>query len=101
MPKENDYTLEQALTAQKALRDAAGAEDEVFDLADVIGMASDEIEMLMDQGKTADQIAALIQKATGKPATGKDVEEHYVGPEERGSWNDDEEDDIRDDKDRR
>jgi hypothetical protein len=87
----SDYTLAEALAAQKALRDAAGAEEETFELADVIGMASDEIEMLMDQGKTVDQIAAIIQKATGKPATGADVEEHYVGPEERDSWQDDDE----------
>ena len=87
---------------QKALREAAGAKEETFELADVIGMASDEIEMLMEQGKTADQIAALIQKATGKPVTGGDVEEHYVGPDDRDGWHDDDDDDDRDDdKDRR
>jgi hypothetical protein len=94
----SDYTLAEALAAQKALRDAAGAEEETFDLADVIGMASEEIEMLMEQGKTADQIAAIIQKATGKPATGADVEEHYAGPEERYSWQDDDEDDDKADR---
>lgn len=91
----SDYTLTEALAAQKALRDAAGAEEETFELADVIGMASDEIEMLMDQGKTPDQIAAIIQKATGKPATGRDVEEHYVGPDERHAWDDDDDDDDK------
>jgi hypothetical protein len=89
MARDNEYTLQETLAAQQALREAAGAKEEIFELADVIGMASEEIEMLLDQGKTHDQIAAMIQKATGKPATGKDVEEHYVGPEDREGWDDD------------
>ncbi len=88
---EETYTLSEALAARKALREASGAAEETFDLADLIGMASDEIEMLMEQGKSADEIAAMIQSSTGKPVTGKDVEEHYIGPEERDSWDDDDE----------
>jgi hypothetical protein len=49
---ENTFSLAEALAAQKALRDAAGAEEEVFDLSDVIGMVSEEIDMLKDQGKS-------------------------------------------------
>ncbi|MGB0084343.1 MAG: hypothetical protein WBP94_03065 [Rhodomicrobiaceae bacterium] len=98
MTNDATFTLAEALAAQKALRDAAGAKEEVFELADVIGMTSDEIEMLQEQGKSWDEVAVLIQKATGKPVTGKDVEEHYVGPDERDRWDDDEFEDEDDDR---
>ncbi len=60
MTDDSTYSLAEALAAQKALRDAAGAEDEVFDLADVIGMVSEEIDMLKDQGKSYAEMAAMI-----------------------------------------
>lgn len=93
MAQESTFSLAEALAAQKALRDAAGAEEEVFELADVIGMVSDEIEMLRDQGRNDTEIAALIQKSTGKPVTAEDVEKHYVSPEERDMWDEDEDED--------
>ncbi|NJM35041.1 MAG: hypothetical protein HC850_10435 [Rhodomicrobium sp.] len=92
------FTLAEALAAQKALRDAAGAKEEMFELADVIGMTSDEIEMLQEQGKSWDEIAAMIQRATGKPVTGKEVEQYYVGPEDRDRWDDEEFEDDDDDR---
>jgi hypothetical protein len=91
MTEDATFTLAQALAAQKALRDAAGAKEEIFELADVIGMTSEEIEMLQDQGKSWDEIAAMIQTATGKTVTGKDVEQYYVGPDERERWDDEDE----------
>lgn len=90
MTDEATFTLAEALAAQKALREAAGAKEELFELADLIGMTSDEIEMLQEQGKSWDDIAAILQKATGKPVTAKNVEEYYVGPDERDHWDDDE-----------
>lgn len=98
MSDDSIFTLAQALAAQKALREAAGAEEETFELADVIGMTSEEIEMLQEQGKSWDEIAAMIQTATGKPVTGQDVEKNYVGPEERDHWDDDDEMDDDDDR---
>ncbi|MDX2266081.1 MAG: hypothetical protein NW215_14065 [Hyphomicrobiales bacterium] len=92
MAKETMFTLADFLTAQKALRDASGAEEETFNIEELIGMASDEIEMLKDQGKSDDEIAALMQKATGKPVTGAEVKEHYLTPEEREAWDDDDDD---------
>ncbi len=82
MTDDSTYSLAEALAAQKALRDAHGAEDEVFDLADVIGMVSEEIDMLKDQGKSYAEMAAMIHTATGKPVTADDIEKHYV-PAER------------------
>jgi hypothetical protein len=91
MAKETMFTLADFLTAQKALRDASGAEEETFNVEELIGMASDEIEMLKEQGKSDDEIAALMQKSTGKTVTGANVKEYYLTPEERERW--DEEDD--------
>lgn len=93
MAEETTFTLAQSLAAQKALRDAAGAEEEFFNLAEVIGMASEEIEMLQGQGRSNDEIAALIQTSTGKPVTAKDVEAFYLTPDERESWGEDDDDD--------
>jgi hypothetical protein len=93
MSDETTFSLAEALAAQKALREAAGAEEEMFDLADVIGMVSDEIDMLKEQGRTADQIAAMVQKSTGKPVTGADVDKYYVPVDERDLWDEDEDDD--------
>jgi hypothetical protein len=93
MSDETTFSLAEALAAQKALRDAAGAEEEVFDLADVIGMVSEEIDMLKDQGRSDEEIAAMIQKSTGKPVSGADVEKHYVPADERDLWDEDEDED--------
>jgi hypothetical protein len=77
---------------QKALREASGAEEEMFDLAEVIGMVSDEIDMLKDQGRSEAEIAGLIKQATGKPVTTDDVKKYYVPADERDLWDEDEED---------
>lgn len=93
MSDETTFSLGEALAAQKALREAAGADEEVFDLADVIGMVSEEIDMLKDQGRSEQDIAAMIQKATGKPITGADVQKFYVPADERDLWDEDEDED--------
>lgn len=90
MTDEATFSLAEALAAQQALRDAAGAEEEVFELADVIGMVSDEIDMLKEQGRSDGEIAALLQKSTGKPVTAEDVERYYVPADERDQWDEDE-----------
>jgi hypothetical protein len=90
MTDESTFSLAEALAAQKALRDAAGAEEEVFELADVIGMVSDEIDMLKEQGRSGSEIAALVQQSTGKPVTDDDVEKYYVPASERDLWDEDE-----------
>jgi len=91
MANQNMFTLAEALAAQQALRDAAGVKEEQLDLAELIGMMSEEIDLLQEQGKYWDDIAVMIKTATNKPLTGADVEKYYVGPEERDRWDDDEE----------
>ena len=93
MSDETTFSLAEALAVQKALREASGAEEEVFDLADVIGMVSDEIDMLKDQGRSEADIAAMIKQATGKPVTADDVQKYYVPADERDLWDEDEDED--------
>jgi hypothetical protein len=92
MTDETTFSLAEALAAQKELRDAAGAEEEVFELADVVGMVSEEIDMLKEQDRSLADIAALVQKATGKPVTAEDIEKYYVPADERDVWDDEDED---------
>jgi hypothetical protein len=86
---EVTFTFAEAIKAQQALRNAAGLEPEVFEIEDVVGMASDEIEALLEQGKAWTDIAQLLQQATGKAFTAADVETYYVTPEERAEWTQD------------
>ena len=97
MGDETSFTIAEALAVQQALRDAAGVQDEQLDLAELIGMMSEEIELLQEQGRSWEEIAAIVKTATGKPVTAGDVEKHYVSPEDRDRWDDD--DEIEDDDD--
>lgn len=45
------YPIEEALKAQKALRNAAGLGDEMFPIQAFAGMISDEVEALRNRGK--------------------------------------------------
>jgi hypothetical protein len=93
MKNDTTFTLAEALAAQKAMREAAGAEEEVFELADVIGMVSDEIDLLKEQGRSLEEIAAMVQTATGKTVTAADIEKYYVPADERDLWDEDEDED--------
>lgn len=46
------YPIDQALRAQRALREAAGLGPEMFPIEAFVGMISDEIEQLRARGKT-------------------------------------------------
>jgi hypothetical protein len=96
MMDNTTFTLAEALAAQQALRDASGLKEEPLDLAELVGMLSEEIDLLLDQDKSWDDVAALLQKSTGKPVTGSDVENNYVSPDERDRWDDDDEYDGED-----
>ena len=77
------YTVEQALQAQRALRAAAGAEEELFPIQAFVGMISDEIQMLREQGKTDEEIAGLIQSSSEIKITSADLRSYYATPEQR------------------
>ena len=79
----HDFTLTEAMAAQRALRVAAGLPEETFPTDRLVGMVSDEIEALRENGVTDDEIVAIISDATGKSISGAELEEHYVPSDRR------------------
>ena len=77
------YPIDQALRAQKALRDAAGLGPEMFPVEAFVGMISDEIEKLRSQGKTDNEIAALITENSSIQITAEEISANYASPEDR------------------
>lgn len=77
------YPVEEAIKAQKSLRDAAGIEPEQFPIQAFVGMISDEIEMLRGRGKTDDEIASIIRNHSAIEITSTEIAENYASPEER------------------
>ena len=77
------YPVEEAIRAQKALRDAAGLRPEMFPIQAFVGMISDEIEQLRSQGKTDEDIARIIAANSNIEITASEVAENYASPEDR------------------
>ena len=88
MTKKDSFTLDQAITAQKALRSALGLQEEVFEAPEFVGMISDEIEQHRKAGRSDDEIAGIINQATGKAITAEAIRAHYATPEQRHFGND-------------
>ena len=78
------YPLEEALRAQKILREAAGLGPEQFPMQAFVGMISDEVETLRARGMTDAQIATLIASNTTIDITAAEIAENYATPEGRG-----------------
>lgn len=77
------YSLEEALRAQRALRTAAGLEEERFPIEAFVGMISDEVEALRKRGKSDQEIAELIQANSQIKINAEEIAENYASPEER------------------
>jgi hypothetical protein len=77
------YPLNEALKAQKALREAAGLAPEQFPIQAFVGMISDEIESLRQSGKSDEDIAALIRRNSSIEITGAEITRYYASQEER------------------
>jgi hypothetical protein len=77
------YPLEEALKAQKVLREAAGLGPEQFPVGAFVGMVSDEIERLRAQGRTDGQIAQMIGQSSAIQISAEEIAEHYASPEQR------------------
>ena len=75
--------LAEAIKAQSALRSAAGLAPEQFPIPAFIGMISDEIETLRSQGKTDQQIAAIVRDSSNISVTAEDISDHYATPQQR------------------
>lgn len=85
-PAPQSYPLEEALRAQKALRDLAGLPPEAFALEAFVGMFSDEIETLRKQGHADSEIAAVISKNSAIQISGSEIADHYAPPEARHQY---------------
>ena len=80
------YPVEQAILAQKALREAAGLGPEMFPIQAFVGMISDEVETLRAQGKTDEEIATLIKAHSDIRITASEIAENYASPDQRHSF---------------
>ncbi len=83
MPQPKTYPLEEALKAQKALRDAAGLPPEQFPIQAFVGMISDEVESLRKRGHSDADIADLIRRSSAIEITPAEIAENYASPEDR------------------
>ncbi len=79
------YPVEEAVRAQKALREAAGLGPEMFPVQAFVGMISDEIEALRGRGMTDEAIAGLIESSSNIRITASEIAAHYASPGERRS----------------
>ena len=77
------YPIEEALRAQKALREAAGLGPEQFPMQAFVGMISDEIDELRSRGKSDQDIATLIESNSDIKISAAEIEENYASPEQR------------------
>lgn len=82
------YPVEEAIKAQKSLRDAAGLGPEQFPVQAFVGMVSDEIQLLRERGKTDDEIAAIIKNNSAIEISAAEIQENYASPEHRHGHSD-------------
>ena len=80
---QKTYPIEEALRAQKALRELAGLKPEMFPIEAFVGMVSDEVETLRSQGYSDDAIAQAIQKNSNIAITADQIASNYAPPELR------------------
>jgi hypothetical protein len=83
MSEPQMYTVEEAVKAHKALREASGLGPEMFPIQAFVGMISDEIESLRARGKSDVEIAQLIQENSDIQISPREIAEFYVSSEER------------------
>lgn len=76
------YSVEEAVKAQKALRAPAGLGAEQFPIQAFVNMISDEIESLRKRGKSDEDIAALVRENSAIEITADDIAKNYAPPEE-------------------
>lgn len=77
------FSLDEAIKAQRGLREALGLGEERFEVSEFVEMISDEIEQMRDAGKTNDDIATIVADATGHRMAPADLDRYYIAPEQR------------------
>ncbi len=82
------FPLEEAIRAQKALRELAGLGAETFPIQAFVGMINDEVETLRNQGRSDEEIAQTIKANSRIVITAAEIAAHYAPPEKRHSARD-------------
>jgi len=77
------FPVEEAIRAQKALRELAGLGPEMFPVQAFVGMISDEVETLRTQGHSDEEIAETITANSQIAITAAEIASNYASPEER------------------
>lgn len=83
MTEAVDFDIREALSAQRALRDELGLGPERFPVPAFVGMISDEIERMRAAGRSDEDVAAVIERATGKRVPAADIARFYAEPDRR------------------
>lgn len=82
-PQPKTYPVEEAIRAQKALRELAGLGPETFPIQAFVGMISDEVETLRKQGHSDEVIAQTISANSTIAITPGEIAANYASPEDR------------------
>lgn len=80
---DKTYPVEEAIRAQKALRELAGLGPEMFPMQAFVGMISDEVETLRTQGHTDQEIAQTITANSTIAITAAEIAANYASPQQR------------------
>lgn len=83
MTDQPTFSIDEAIKAQRALRQTLGLGDERFEVSEFVEMISDEIEQMKADGKSSVDIVAVVADATGHHIDPADIDRHYVAPEQR------------------
>ncbi len=83
MTDQLTFSLDEAIKAQRSLRQVLGLGEERFEVSEFVEMISDEIEQMRDAGKTNEDIVAVVAEATGHRMDPADLDRHYIAPEDR------------------
>lgn len=83
MTDQPTFSIDEAIRAQRALRQALGLGDERFEVSELVEMISDEIEQMKDDGKSSADIVAVIAEATGHCIDPANIDRHYVPADAR------------------
>ena len=83
MESKKMFPVEEAIQAQKALRELGGLGPEIFPMEAFVGMISDEIEHLRKLGHSDAEIEATIRRNSKIEITAAEIAENYASPEDR------------------
>ena len=79
---EPTFSLEEAIRAQRRLREALGLGEERFPVPAFVEMIGDEIEAMRGAGRSDQEIADIVAEATGRRIEPGEIGRHHAAPGE-------------------